>query len=140
MEKIKKAFFLTLGFICLFMAYIGLVTPGIPYSPFLVGSAYCFAKSSKRMERWLYNHKIFGPFLLNWQTKKVFPTKMKFMMIGMMLLSLTIIMFTSGNLFILVPLASVMVIVAVWAWRFPGSPDEYENRKILGKKVGGYFD
>lgn len=139
MEKIKRAIFFILGCLSLFMAYIGLVTPGIPYSPFIVFSAYCFSKSSKRMENWIYNHPIFGPFLLNWQTKKIFPTKMKYFMVAMMSTSLVIILFTTGNLILLVSVAAVMAVVATWAWRFPGSVAEYEHRKLSGKKVGKWF-
>ena len=71
---IKKYMWMGLGFLSLGMAYIGFVVPGIPFSIFLVFSAYCFAKSNKRMHDWLYNHKYFGPFLTNWVEKKVFPT------------------------------------------------------------------
>ena len=73
----KKLFWNILGFLSLGMAYVGLVTPGIPYSCFVVGAAYCFARGNKRMHDWLYNHKIFGPFLTNWGEKRVFPQKMK---------------------------------------------------------------
>lgn len=138
MEKIKRAFFFVLGWLSLVMAYIGLVTPGIPYSPFIVFSAYCFAKSSKRMENWIYSHKVFGPFLINWQTKKIFPTKMKYFMIGMMSTSLCIIWFTTGKLVLLLGVATVMILVALWAWRFPGSNKEWEQNKARGIEVG-YF-
>ena len=65
-KTIKKYIFMALGFISLAIAYIGFITPGIPFSIFLVFSAYCFAKSNKKMERWLYNHPWFGKFLTNW--------------------------------------------------------------------------
>jgi hypothetical protein len=29
-----------------------------------------------------------------------------------------------------------MILVAIWAWRFPGSHDEHERRKYAGKKIG----
>lgn len=139
MEQIKRAIFFILGFLSLGMAYVGVITPGIPYSPFIVFSAYCFSKSSKRMENWIYNHKIFGPFLINWQTKKVFPTKMKYFMASMMTTSLFIIWFTTGKLILLLSVAAIMIVVAVWAWRFPGSVEEYELRKLSGKPVGKWF-
>jgi uncharacterized membrane protein YbaN (DUF454 family) len=66
----KKFFWKILGFLSLGMAYIGLITPGIPYSCFVVFAAYCFAKGSPKMHAWLYNHKIFGPFLTNWNESK----------------------------------------------------------------------
>jgi len=77
----KKVFWYIAGMFNLGMAYIGLVTPGIPFSIFLVMAAFCFSKSSERMHNWIYNHKIFGPFLTNWKDKRIFPKKMKYVMI-----------------------------------------------------------
>jgi len=125
-----------LGFVSLGMAYIGVVTPGIPYSPFIVFSAYCFSKGSERMHRWIYNHKIFGPFLTNWNEKRVFPQKMRYLMLGMMSLSL-ILMYTSGVKPIgILSTAIFMGLVAVWAWRYPSSVAEHDQRKTEGKKIG----
>jgi uncharacterized membrane protein YbaN (DUF454 family) len=132
----KKFLWTCLGFLSLGMAYIGVITPGIPYSPFVVFAAYCFSKGSERMHRWIYNHKLFGPFLTNWNERRVFPTKMKFFMLGMMSLSL-ILMFTGGVKPIgIISTAIFMALVAVWAWRFPGSVEEHQRRIDNGEKVG----
>jgi uncharacterized membrane protein YbaN (DUF454 family) len=131
----RKGIFFVLGWICLIMAYIGLVTPGIPFSIFLVGAAYCFARSSKRMENWIYNHKHFGPFLLNWETKRVFPQRGKYAMILVMSSSLIIMSF-------FVPLRGIifsgafMALVAIWAWRYPSTVEEWQHRKDNNKKIG----
>jgi uncharacterized membrane protein YbaN (DUF454 family) len=131
----KKFLWTTLGFLSLGMAYLGVITPGLPYSIFVVFAAYCFSKGSERMHRWIYNHKLFGPFLTNWGQKRVFPTKMKFFMLAMMSTSLIIMSFT-------VPVRGVvytgifMLFVAVWAWRFPGSVEEHQRRIDNGEKVG----
>jgi uncharacterized protein len=130
----KQLFWKVLGFLSLGMAYVGVITPGLPYSIFVVFAAYCFAKGSPRMHAWIYNHKLFGPFLLNWETKRVFPTKMKFFMIFMMSTSLTIMWFTTGNIVAILWTAGFMALVAVWAWRFPGSVKEWQRRKDNGEK------
>ena len=132
----KKFFWNILGFISLGMAYIGVITPGIPYSPFVVFAAYCFSKGSERMHRWIYNHKIFGPFLTNWNTKRVFPHKMKFFMLGMMSLSLVLMAVGTVPLRGIIYTAIFMALVAVWAWRFPSTPQEYDRRKEAGEKIG----
>ncbi len=133
--NIRKTFWLVLGFISLGMAYIGFVTPGIPFSIFLVFSAYCFSKSSERMHRWIYNHKHFGPFLTNWTQKRVFPTKMKYMMIAVMSSTLLFLFFTTGNVKAVAWSGSFMALVAIWAWRYPGSLEEYQRRVDAGEKV-----
>jgi uncharacterized membrane protein YbaN (DUF454 family) len=136
-HPVKRFLWTVLGFLSLGMAYVGLITPGIPYSCFVVFAAYCFAKGNERMHRWIYNHKIFGPFLTNWGEKRVFPTKMKFFMLAMMSTSLIIMSFT-------VPVRGVvytgifMFFVAVWAWRFPGSVEEHDTRIANGKKIGWF--
>jgi len=136
-HPVKRFLWKILGFISLGMAYVGLITPGIPYSCFVVFAAYCFAKGSPKMHAWLYNHKIFGPFLTNWGEKRVFPNRMKFFMLAMMSTSLIIMSFT-------VPVRGVvytgifMFFVAVWAWRFPGSVEEHDKRIAEGKKIGWF--
>ena len=88
------------------------------------------------MHRWIYNHKIFGPFLTNWGQKRVFPTKMKFFMLGMMSLSL-ILMFTGGVKPIgIISTAIFMALVAIWAWRFPGSVEEWQRRTDNNERIG----
>jgi len=136
-HPVKRFLWTVVGFLSLGMAYVGLITPGIPYSCFVVFAAYCFAKGSPKMHAWLYNHKIFGPFLTNWGEKRVFPTKMKFFMLSMMSTSLIIMSFT-------VPVKGVvytaifMACVAVWAWRFPGSVEEHDKRIAEGRKIGWF--
>jgi uncharacterized membrane protein YbaN (DUF454 family) len=131
----KKYLWTALGFISLGMAYIGVVTPGIPWSIFVVFAAYCFAKGSPKMHAWIYGHPKFGPFLTNWTEKKVFPRKLKYLMLVTMSSTLIFLYFTA-------PLTAVlwsgcfMAIVAVWAWRYPDTVEEYQQRINSGKKVG----
>lgn len=134
----KKLFWNVVGFLCLGLAYIGVVTPGFPYSIWIVASAYCFSKGSERMHRWLYNHKIFGPFLTNWNQKRVFPTKMRYFMLFMMSTSL-VLMYTGGIKPVgILSTAVFMAIVAIWAWRYPSSVEEHDQRKQNGKKIGWF--
>ena len=134
--NIKKTFWLVLGFMSLGMAYIGVVVPGIPFSIFLVFAASFFAKSSKKMHDWIYNHKYFGPFLTNWTQKSVFPTKGKYAMIIVMSSSLLFLWFTTENIKAVAWSGGFMALVAIWAWRFPGTVDEWQRRKDQGLKIG----
>jgi len=132
----KKLFWNALGFLSLGMAYIGVITPGVPYSIFVVFAAYCFSKGSERMHRWIYNHRLFGPFLTNWNTKRVFPQKMKYFMLFMMSTSLMIMWLTSVPVRGIIYTALFMLCVAIWAWRFPSSVEEYDRRIAAGKRIG----
>jgi uncharacterized membrane protein YbaN (DUF454 family) len=136
----KKFLWKILGFISLGFAYIGVITPGIPYSPFVVFAAYCFAKGSPKMHAWLYNHKLFGPFLTNWGEKRVFPQKMKYFMLAMMSLSL-ILMYTGGVKPIgIISTAVFMALGAKLGLGYPIFVEEHDRRKAQGKKIGWFND
>ena len=134
--NIKKYLYLTLGFVCVGLAYIGFVTPGIPFSIFLVIAAWAFAKSSKKMEAWLYNHPWFGKFLTNWVNKRVFPQKGKYAMIVVMSSTLIFSWFTLYNVNMIIWTGAFMLGVAIWAWKYPGTIEEHDRRIEAGEKIG----
>ena len=138
LTNIKKFLYFTLGCLCMVMAYIGVITPGIPYSPFIVAAAFCFARSSERAHRWIMTHKIFGPFLTNWSEKRVFPQKMKYLMIAMMTLSLVLMTVSGVKPIGILSTGIFMLLVAVWAWRYPSTPEEHDLRLEQGRKIGWF--
>lgn len=133
--SIRKALWFTAGIVFLGIAFVGIYVPGLPWSTPAVIAAYCFSKSSDRMHRWLYNHKLFGPFLTGWQSKRIFPTKFKYFMLVTMSSSLAIMWFTTGNIKAILWTGGFMALVAIWGWRYPGSEAEYQRRKELGLRI-----
>jgi uncharacterized membrane protein YbaN (DUF454 family) len=77
-----------------------------------------------------------GLFLTNWVQKKVFPTKGKYAMIIVMSSSLLFLWFTTENIKAVAWSGGFMALVAVWAWRYPGSVIEWERRSDEGKRIG----
>ena len=134
--NIKKALWFSLGCILLGVAFVGIYLPGLPWSTPAVGAAYCFAKSSDRMHNWIMNHKLFGPFLRGWAEKRVFPTKFKYFMLITMSSSVAVLWFTTGNPKAVLWSGGFMALVAIWAWRYPGSVEEHTKRIKKGYKVG----
>lgn len=51
------------GFFCVALAIAGIVLPLLPTTPFLLLAAACFARSSPRLDAWLHNNRLFGPYL-----------------------------------------------------------------------------
>ena len=133
--NIKKALWFTAGIILLGVAFVGIYLPGLPWSTPAVGAAYCFAKSSDRMHNWIMNHKLFGPFLKGWASKRIFPTKFKYVMLVTMSSSVAVLWFTTGNPKAVLYSGIFMALVAIWAWRFPGSEAEHTKRVKLGKRI-----
>ena len=136
--NLKKALWFTAGMIFLGIAFVGIYLPGLPWSTPTVIAAYCFSKSSERMHKWLYNHKLFGPFLLGWTEKRIFPTKLKYFMLLTMSSSLALMWFTTGNIKAILYTGIFMVLVAIWGWRYPGSEAIYQRRKATGKRIAWF--
>ncbi|PJE79225.1 Inner membrane protein YbaN [invertebrate metagenome] len=61
-------FFLVLaGIVSLALGILGIVLPLLPTTPFVLLSAYCFARSSQRLHQWLLCHPWFGKLLTYWE-------------------------------------------------------------------------
>lgn len=63
----RRAFFLTAGMACVWMAYLGALLPGLPTTPWVLMASYCFARSSPRLERWLKRSPFFGRLIHDWE-------------------------------------------------------------------------
>ena len=61
---------------------------------------------------------------------------MKFFMLGMMSLSLILMALGTVPLRGIIYSAIFMILVAIWAWRFPGSVEEHQRRIDNGEKIG----
>lgn len=129
MTQLKKSLWFVLGMLCLGLAYVGVVTPGIPWSTPTVAAAFCFAKSSKRWHDWIMNHRLFGAFLRNWSERRIFPTRAKIAMVITMDISLITVWITTGNIWLVMGLGLGMAACAAWAWRYPGSMEEWQRRQ-----------
>mgnify|MGYP001604402584 FL=1 len=136
--NLKKILWFSAGIMLLGIAFVGVYLPGLPWSTPAVGAAYCFAKSSDRMHRWIYNHPLFGPFLVGWHEKKIFPTRLKYVMLLTMASSLVILWFTTANPAAVIGTGAFMILVAGWAWRFPGSEAEHQRRVDAGERIGWF--
>jgi uncharacterized membrane protein YbaN (DUF454 family) len=72
-----KILLAVLGIISLTLGIIGIFLPLLPTTPFLLLSAFLFAKSSTRLYNWLMNHKILGKFIRDYRDEKFIPLRIK---------------------------------------------------------------
>lgn len=67
----------SLGCLMVAIGAIGVVTPLLPTTVFLIAAAWFFARSSPRLEAWLLNHPRFGKTLRDWREAGVIPRRAK---------------------------------------------------------------
>ncbi len=84
---IKNYIYIFLGLLFLILGFIGLLLPVIPTTPFILVSVWFFARSSKKLENWLVNHKIFGKSIRDWKEKGAISKKAKMSAIPLILFS-----------------------------------------------------
>lgn len=75
--KIKKILYIILGCIGVGLGAVGAVVPMLPAFPFLMLAAFCFARSSEKLDRWFKGTKLYKDNLedfvagrgMTWKTK-----------------------------------------------------------------------
>lgn len=68
--KSRKILFVVLGFLSLGLGILGIFIPVLPTTPFLLLSAYLFAKSSEKLYNWLLSTKNFGKIIKDYRERK----------------------------------------------------------------------
>lgn len=75
--SIKRIAFIVLGCLSLALAVLGVLLPILPTVPFLALAAFCFAKSSDRLNNWLINTKFYQNNLADFKSGKGMTVKTK---------------------------------------------------------------
>ena len=73
----KKTVYKPLGFIFLFLGLLGIPLPVLPSTPFILLSAWFFARSSEKWHQWLLQSELFGPMLHNWEEQRCMSCRAK---------------------------------------------------------------
>ena len=82
MNKAKKYFYITLGFIALGLGLIGVILPILPTTPFLLVTSFCFAKGSERFHTWFINTNIYKKHLESFVKERAMTLKQKVVLLS----------------------------------------------------------
>lgn len=88
----RRSLYIGVGMAAVAVAYLGLLLPGLPTTPWLLLALYCFSRSSKRLEQWLLHLPIMGKMLRDWQEQRGIrlPVKIAALCLVIVALSFTI--------------------------------------------------
>ena len=113
------------GFIALALGSIGVLLPLLPTVPFVILAAFCFARSSPRLEAWLLDHHVFGLHIRNWRDQRAITKRGKRAAIVAFAVSILIALIFLKMPWNLIPVAAALI-CGTWIWtrNEPGSvPD-----------------
>ena len=108
------------GALSLALGAIGIVVPVLPTTPFVLLAAFCFARGSPAVHRWLLANRMFGPMLRDWEAHRSIERRTKIWAIAMMSISLAIsIVFAVDATWLKVTLALLGLGLAIQIYRIP---------------------
>ncbi len=97
------------GTFFLLIGIIGIFIPILPTTPFLLLTAACYAKGSKKFYNWLINNKWFGEYIKNYRERRGIPLSVK-------IISITILWITIAfSTFIIVSNLLIQIILIIIA-------------------------
>lgn len=109
-----KPLYLLTGLVFVGVGWVGLITPGLPGTVFFVGAAWCFSRSSPRMERYVLNLPGVGPMVAGYRDGLGMPRRAKIIAVSCIVVAcLFSVGFAIGVLWVRV-LVAVLGAVGVW--------------------------
>ncbi len=112
------------GLTALALAFIGVVLPLLPTTPFLLVAAFAFARSSPRLEAWLVNHKHFGALIRNWQRDGSIGMRTKISAAIVMALTFLLSFVLGASSTVLIVQAVVLSCSAIFVLTRPDGPSD----------------
>lgn len=117
-----RAALILLALVCVALGLIGIVVPGMPTTVFILIAGWAAARSSPRLSRWLYAHRLFGPTLRNWDEGGFVSRRVKWIASATMAGSALIVGMTVGNVWTRGIALISMALVLGWLWCRPEPP------------------
>lgn len=114
----RRYLFLAGGFLSIGLAVLGAILPVLPTTVFVILAAYCFARSSPRLEAKLLAHPIFGPHIETWRAKGAISRKGKKAALVAFAISILIALLFAPWPWLLAPIFAALII-GTWIWRRP---------------------
>ena len=79
--QIMKIIYIIIGLIATGLGFIGTFLPGLPTVPFLLLASFCFAKGSRRFDRWFKSTKLYKNHLEDFEKNRSMSLKTKIILL-----------------------------------------------------------
>lgn len=89
-RKLKARLYLVAGWVSVVLGIIGIPTPLLPTTPFLLLAAFCFARGSQRWHDWLVNHRVLGAYITAFRDQRGLTVKQKWRIAASIILTLVV--------------------------------------------------
>lgn len=119
-----RYFYIAAGSVSFVLGMIGLLLPVIPTSPFLLLTAFCYARGSERFYVWLITNRHFGEYIRALRNGEGIPLRIKVFAIVLLWVTLgSTILFIVPMWPVKIALALVGLGVTVYIGQLPTKPE-----------------
>lgn len=108
-----------LALVSMCLGILGVFIPGLPTTVFILIASWAAMRSSPRLHGWLWQHRLFGPMLQNWQAGGCVSRKAKRSAAAMMAVCAVILWCTPTPTWVRILACSCMAAVLLWLWLRP---------------------
>lgn len=108
--------------ICLGLAVLGVILPGLPTTIFVLIAAWAAARSSPRLTAWLNAHPVFGTLIRNWHEGGYVSRAAKWSATATMLACSAVLWWSGTTRWAAALAVGCMTAVASWLWFRPEPP------------------
>ena len=107
--KLSRGLWAALGIVCFALGAVGAVLPILPTTPFILVAAFCFARSSQKLDDWFKSTKLYHQVFEGFVTKRQMTVRAKLSI----LVPVTILMAIGFALMGRVPVGRIILAI-VW--------------------------
>lgn len=111
---IVRALWTTAGFVLVAIGGIAIVVPLLPTTVFFVGAAWCFARSSQRLETWLLNLPGVGQMVDDYRSGRGMPRRTKVFVVSAITIAVSFSAFTTRDKVWLPFVIAAVGIIGIW--------------------------
>lgn len=86
----QRVLWVAVGLVASAIGGLGVVVPGLPTTPFFILAAWCFSRSSPRLEQWVLDLPGVGPLVRDHRSGLGVPRRVKVLAISMMTLAVAL--------------------------------------------------
>lgn len=115
----SRLFLSGLGWLFVGLAALGALLPVLPTTPFLLLSAWCFARSSPRFHSWLLYRSWFSAYLQYWHQYRAMPPGAKWKAVSLLIVSFGLSIYLVSLIWVRLILAAIFIALLVFFYRLP---------------------